>query len=659
MKTLLVSIVLLFLVSVHQAGAVELITYDPLSTVCSPESNYTANITYQHNLKSLLLSLSSNISGFATAAAGQGPDKVYGLALCRGDISTAECQNCTAGAAAMIQQGCPNSKSSTMWRVLCELRYSSSSNFMGTVDTKFFYLTNVNNATDPVLFNRQMRALVQNLSDAAAANSSSMFASGQIQYTDFQVIYGAVQCTRDLSSANCLNCLNEAAAFIPSCCAERQGAVVIGATCSIRYELYPFLRGSATGLQLPSPSVPPATSRSKNTGTAVIAVAVLIPLVLLCILIFGLVLWRRNSRKTSQTPVNRDKEVDGPELLAFSLPSIRAATNDFSESNMLGEGGYGPVYKGTIDGKEIAVKRLSDKSGQGSVEFKNEVRLIAKLQHRNLVRLLGYCMEDGEKILVYEFVPNNSVGSFLFDPIKRLQLDWATRLKIITGTARGLLYLHEDSRLKIIHRDLKPSNILLDNEMNPKISDFGMAKLCGVDETHGNTSRVAGTYGYMSPEYAINGSYSLKSDVFSFGVLLLELVSGRRNSSFNIDADGARDLLNYAWKLSEGNKPLEMVDRALGESYDRNEALRCIHIGLLCVQEDLMCRPTMSAVVLMLGTNSVTLPAPHPPGFYVGSRSRWDGTSLSDSREGAEYQALHPPQSTSTSSVTVTELEAR
>ncbi|KAF3777365.1 Cysteine-rich receptor-like protein kinase 25 [Nymphaea thermarum] len=657
MRTLQVSIVLLFLVSVHRAGAVELITYDPISTVCSPESNYTANSTYQHNLKNLLLSLSSNISGFASAAVGKGPDTVYGLAVCRGDLSAAECQNCTADAAAMIQQTCSKSKSSTMWRLSCELRYSSK-NFMGTVETNFFFLTNVNNATDPVLFNQQMKTLLQNLS-ASAANSSSMFESGQIQYTDFKVMYGAVQCTRDLSSDSCLNCLKEAVDFIPYCCAERQGAVVIGATCSIRYELYPFLKGSAKGLQLPSPSVAPPTSRSKNTGTAVIAVAVLIPLVLLCILIFGLVLWRRNSRKTSQTPVNRDKEVDGPELLAFSLPSIRAATKDFSESNMLGEGGYGPVYKGTIDGKEIAVKRLSNKSGQGSVEFKNEVRLIAKLQHRNLVRLLGCCMEDGEKILVYEFVPNNSLDRVLFDREKGLPLDWATRLKIITGIARGLLYLHEDSRLKIIHRDLKPSNVLLDNEMNPKIADFGMAKICGMDETQGNTKRIAGTYGYMSPEYAINGNYSLKSDVYSFGVLLLELVSGRKNTSFNIDADGARDLLNHAWNLCEENRPLELVDKALGESYDHNEALRCIHIGLLCVQEAIVDRPTMSSVGLMLGSASVTLPAPHPPAFYMGRRSRHEAMSLSYSTEQSEDQPLNLMQSTSSNAVTITELQAR
>ncbi|CAN6452103.1 unnamed protein product [Victoria cruziana] len=659
MRMLRAILVLLLAASVHKALAVELINNDPLSTRCFQESgNYTANSTYHQNLKSLLGILSSNVSrGFASATAGQGPDKVYGLALCRGDVSATDCRSCTAEAADMIQQICPNIKSSIVWRLLCELRYSSS-NFAGTADTNFYQFQNVNNASDPILFNQRMKTLLQQLSAAAAANSSSMFANGQIQYTDLQLIYGAVQCTRDLSSTVCLNCLNQAADYLPYCCAGKEGSVVFSAACNIRFELYPFLQNSVgTGLQVQAPTSS-SPSRSKKTSSAVAAVAVVITLLVLCFLICGLILWRRKSKKRSQTRMKRDTKVAHPELLDFSLTSIRTATDNFSEANKLGEGGYGPVYRGTIDGKEIAVKRLSNQSGQGSIEFKNEVGLIAKLQHRNLVRLLGCCMEDGEKILVYEFVPNNSLDKVLFDSEKRLPLDWATRLKIITGISRGLLYLHEDSRLKIIHRDLKPSNVLLDNELNPKISDFGMAKICRTDETHGNTSRIAGTYGYMSPEYAIKGEYSLKSDVFSFGVLVLEIVSGRKNTSFRA-ADGAKDLLTYTWELSRQNTPLEVVDKALGESYDRKEALRCIHIGLLCVQEEIMDRPTMSSVALMLGSSSVTLPAPHPPAFYTGGRSRGEATSLTYSSDQAEDQALQPLSSSSSNSVTITELRPR
>ncbi|KAG6511104.1 hypothetical protein ZIOFF_029157 [Zingiber officinale] len=184
---------------------------------------------------------------------------------------------------------------------------------------------------------------------------------------------------------------------------------------------------------------------------------------------------------------NKDqREIRGPETLLLDLESIRIATDNFSDANKLGEGGFGPVYKGRLEnGEQISVKRLLRSSDQGLVELKNEVLLVAKLQHRNLVRLLGCCLESEEKLLVYEYLPNSSLDKILFD--------WARRFKIIEGIAGGLLYLHEDSRLKIIHRDLKAGNILLDAEMNPKISDFGLAKLFGVDETQGNTSRIAGT----------------------------------------------------------------------------------------------------------------------------------------------------------------------
>ncbi|KAG4385467.1 hypothetical protein GLYMA_12G103700v4 [Glycine max] len=316
---------------------------------------------------------------------------------------------------------------------------------------------------------------------------------------------------------------------------------------------------------------------------------------------------------------SRFKEDDAQaiDIPYFHLESILDATNNFANTNKLGQGGFGPVYKGKFPGgQEIAVKRLSSCSGQGLEEFKNEVVLIAKLQHRNLVRLLGYCVEGDEKMLVYEYMPNRSLDAFIFDRKLCVLLDWDVRFKIILGIARGLLYLHEDSRLRIIHRDLKTSNILLDEEKNPKISDFGLARIFGGKETVANTERVVGTYGYMSPEYALDGHFSVKSDVFSFGVVVLEIISGKRNTGF-YQADHELSLLGYAWLLWKEGKALEFMDQTLCQTCNADECLKCVIVGLLCLQEDPNERPTMSNVVFMLGSEFNTLPSPKEPAFVI------------------------------------------
>ncbi|XP_028058312.1 G-type lectin S-receptor-like serine/threonine-protein kinase At4g27290 isoform X2 [Camellia sinensis] len=303
------------------------------------------------------------------------------------------------------------------------------------------------------------------------------------------------------------------------------------------------------------------------------------------------------------------------ELPLFDFATISKATDDFSISNKIGEGGFGPVYKGTLEeGQQIAVKRLSKSSRQGLDEFKNEVLCIAKLQHRNLVKLLGCCIEEEERMLIYEYLPNKSLDSFIFDEKQSMLLDWPKRFNIINGIARGLLYLHQDSRLRVIHRDLKAGNILLDNEMNPKISDFGMARSFGGNETQANTTRVVGTYGYMSPEYAIDGLFSIKSDVFSFGVLVLEIISGKKNRGF-YHPDHNLNLLGHAWNLHKEGKSSELIDTSMADACNHPEVIRSIHIGLLCVQQSPEDRPSMSSVVLMFCTDMV-LPQPKQPGFF-------------------------------------------
>ncbi|GLT83426.1 hypothetical protein SLE2022_017160 [Rubroshorea leprosula] len=301
-------------------------------------------------------------------------------------------------------------------------------------------------------------------------------------------------------------------------------------------------------------------------------------------------------------------------LPLFSFDSVSLATDNFSIENKLGEGGFGPVYKGKLlNGQQIAVKRLSRRSRQGLEELRNETMLIAKLQHRNLVRLLGCCLEQGEKILIYEYMPNKSLDLFLFGATTENSLGWATRVRIIEGIAQGLLYLHQYSRMRIIHRDLKASNVLLDGNMNPKISDFGLARMFGGDESQANTNHIVGTYGYMPPEYALGGLFSIKSDVFSFGVLLLEIISGRKNTGFY--NSNSLHLLGHAWDLWTSGKSLELMDPSLRDVSSANQLLRYINIALLCVQESATERPTMSDVVSMLSNELTVLPSPKQPAF--------------------------------------------
>ncbi|XP_026445372.1 G-type lectin S-receptor-like serine/threonine-protein kinase At1g11410 isoform X2 [Papaver somniferum] len=365
----------------------------------------------------------------------------------------------------------------------------------------------------------------------------------------------------------------------------------------------------------------------------------------------------------NETPRNmfNDGECEGDELQMFNLACLAIATNDYCVENKLGEGGFGPVYKGKLEnGQQIAVKRLSKSSGQGIEEFKNEVVLISKLQHRNLVKLLGCCVEGEENMLIYEFMPNKSLDVFLFglflfsydipsnavsslnitkgilhlklvlmaDPRKKSCLDWDRRFDIIGGIARGLLYLHRDSRLRVIHRDLKVSNILLDEDMIPKISDFGMARIFGGNQTIDNTNRVVGTFGYMSPEYVMGGTFSEKSDVFSFGVLVLEVVSGKRNNSF-YSPEQPLNLLLHAWSLWNEGKWSEILDEDLGDLNSPFEVMKCIHIGLLCCQNRAVDRPTMAEVELMLNYET-DRPSPKEPPYTVPAVSDKPGHSSSN-----------------------------
>ncbi|XP_057860034.2 probable LRR receptor-like serine/threonine-protein kinase At1g56130 isoform X2 [Cryptomeria japonica] len=388
---------------------------------------------------------------------------------------------------------------------------------------------------------------------------------------------------------------------------------------------------------------PPSKSPPKKIKTgAVIGIVFGGVVAVLTCLVF-IILWRRKVRKSLEARGQEQEALKGihtkPNI--FSYADLKNATNDFHEENKLGQGGFGTVHKGILpDGKLVAVKQLSSESKQGKREFINEVAAISAVQHRNLVKLHGCCVEGEHRILVYECLENNSLAQALFgNKISEINLDWPTRFNICIGTARGLAYLHEESSVRIVHRDIKASNILLDNSLNPKIADFGLAKLFDETRTHIST-RVAGTIGYMAPEYAMRGHLTEKTDVFSFGVVALEVVSGRSNSDTSLPQESVY-LLEWAWQLHEQKRLLELMDPKLESTYIEDEVLRVIAVALLCTQALPAMRPSMSRVVAMLTGDVEEIPVASRPGYITD----WQyNNHLAAQDPGSTSIALTPQQ---------------
>ncbi|KAM4113013.1 hypothetical protein ACJW30_05G185600 [Castanea mollissima] len=593
---------------------------------CSNQTTFTRNSTYQSNLNRLLSSLSSNStreSGFYNTTVGQTPEtRVYGLFFCRGDLTPNDCRDCVSTATKVIvqEQYCPVEKVAVIWYGECVLRYSNQSFFSVMDEAPLISMYNIQNITNSSRFTQLLGTSMNDIVTKAsnAPSGAIKFATTEANFSELQKLYSLVQCDSLISSSDCNRCLGTVIGNLPACCAGKQGASVLNPSCFVRYEIYPFYNVQAVPSPSPTPvplAPPPSKGTYRKKQQLIVNIAIVAPTVvsilLLCIGYYFLS--RRGKKKYNAVPYeNASSGEITTDSLQHDLATIEAAKNNFADDNKPGSGGFGEVFKGTLPNKqEIAVKRLSQSSQQGAEEFKNEVLLVAKLQHRNLVRLLGYVWKEKKSYLSTNLCPTKALTTFyLVNPEKQSLLDWSSRHNIIGGVARGILYLHEDSRHRIIHHDLKASNILLDANSNPIILDFGIAKFFGVDETQGNTSKIVGSF---------------------FGVLILEILSGKKISAFG-QSDLAEDLLSYAWKHWSNRSYLDVLDSDMRDSCSRNEVIQCIYIGLLCAQENPADRPSMATIILVsigarifclreLNFVTVSLPSPQKPPFFLHSRT--------------------------------------
>ncbi|XP_072064251.1 cysteine-rich receptor-like protein kinase 19 [Arachis hypogaea] len=590
--------------------------------------NFTANSTYQTNLRTLYSSLSSKAKNSiefynTTIRHAHSDDTAYGMFMCRGDTPSAQCGECVQNATlTLLSNGCKSSIEGLVWYDQCMVRYSNTYFFSKLSMEPFKEYVSPTKQIYQGTFNRTLFETLNKTAEEAAKapTGKKKFATEEADLPEFQKLYCLAQCTPDLSPEDCRSCLNVSInGNVPRCCGGREGGRVMYPNCMIRFELYTFYGSPSSPAPAPTGVLltPPTEDKRSRSRTIILIV---VPIVVVILFTCFCYLLRRRARKSLKTILreNFGHESTTLEGLQFDLNVLKVATNNFSLENLIGKGGFGEVYKGILlDGRFIAVKRLNTSSRQGSDEFKNEILLIAKLQHRNLVTLIGFCLDEQEKILIYEYMPNRSLDYHLFGD-QQHKLSWVERFKIIKGTASGLLYLHEYSRFKVIHRDLKSSNILLDEDMNPKISDFGMARIVDINQEKGETNRIVGTYGYMSPEYIMFGQFSEKSDIFSFRVIILELIYGEKNARFHESHE--ESLLSYVWRQWQDGTPFNTLDPNLKESYHVVEVMKCIQIGLLCVQENINDRPSMVTVVSYLNNLSLELPSPHEPAFFTLGR---------------------------------------
>ncbi|KAI9169290.1 hypothetical protein LWI28_010272 [Acer negundo] len=571
-----------------------------------PEHNTTIFVP---NFVAAMDSISDQIqrSGFGMAVKGSGPDTNYGLAQCYGDLSLLDCVLCYAEARTVLPQCFPYN-GGRIFLDGCFMRsenYSFFEEYKGHEDKAVCS----NTTRKDSIFQELARKAVTRAVASALNNKGYARAQEKVSGTGNESVYVLADCWRSLNASLCRACLENASASILNCLPWSEGRA-LNTGCFMRYSDIDFLNKEL------------GKSRSRETIIVIVVSVVSSAVVMAIGIVIGARIWKhryiqkkRRGSNDAQKLVKTLKDSN----LNFKYSTLEKATGSFDNANKLGQGGFGTVYKGFLhDGREIAVKRLFFNNRHRAADFYNEVNIISSVEHKNLVRLLGCSCSGPESLLVYEFMPNKSLDRFIFDSTKGKALNWEKRCEIIIGTVEGLVYLHENSNIRIIHRDIKASNILLDSRLRAKIADFGLARSFQEDKSHISTA-IAGTLGYMAPEYLAHGQLTEKVDVYSFGVLVLEIVTGRQNNRSKT-TEYTDSIVIIAWKHFQAGTAEELYDKNLMlHNYHninvKDEVYRVLHIGLLCTQEIPSLRPTMSKVLKMIINKEEHLPAPTNPPF--------------------------------------------
>ncbi|KAF5183336.1 Cysteine-rich receptor-like protein kinase [Thalictrum thalictroides] len=572
--------------------------------------------------------------GYGQAINGSGPDTNYGFAQCYGDLSVPDdCTLCYAEARTILPQCFPNN-SGRIYLDGCFMRaenYSFFKEYRGPDDRSLCGNTTQKDSKFRESAKQAvLNAVVKAPKDGGYARQE-VIASGPGNNS----VYVLANCWKTLDLDSCKACLENASTSLMGCLPWSEGRALYTG-CFMRYSDQNFLNRESSG--------------RPKVSVIVLVVAIVSSLAVVVVgTIVGIHIWKskrlQKKRKGSNDATKMAKTLVKSSL-NFKYSTLEHATGSFDIANKLGQGGFGTVYKGVLaDGREVAVKRLFVNNRHRAGDFYNEVNLISSLEHKNLVRLLGCSCSGPESLLVYEYLPNKSLDRFLFDPTRGKILNWKKRLEIMYGTAEGLIYLHENPKVRIIHRDIKASNVLLDAKNRAKIADFGLARSFQDDKSHISTA-IAGTLGYMAPEYLAHGQLTEKADVYSYGVLLIEMVSGRQNNMSN-NCDYSDSLVTTVWKHYQSETVEEICDPNLmlndyNDNLFKQEMLRVVHVALLCVQETSSSRPSMSRVLQSLLSKDEELPEPtHPP--FIDEKTM----ALHDKNEDPR----HPLYATTSSSV--------